>query len=158
MQVFSLGHLPIRHKILISSLVTPQRIARVPITLKDGLVIPKGARIAWAGPQHALDPNVTAEPNKFDPIRSYRRRHSGRPEDLSKFMVGQTDPDNMSFGYGSQVCPGRYFAAGEIKLVLVRLLREYEFASGIATGRPRNLHFDENVLLDPRAKLLFRRR
>ncbi|KAF1962419.1 cytochrome P450 [Byssothecium circinans] len=139
-------------------LLTPQRIATVPITLKDGVVIPKGARIAWAGPQHASDPSITAEPEKFDPMRNYRRRYSGRPEDLSKFMVGQTDPDNMSFGYGNQVCPGRYFAASEIKLVLFRLLRGYEFASAGATGRPRNLHFDENVILDPQAKLLMRRR
>lgn len=139
-------------------LLTPQRIATVPITLKDGLVIPKGTRIAWAGPQHAFDPSVTAEPQKFDPMRSYRRRHSGRPEDLSKFMVGQTDPDNMSFGYGSQVCPGRYFAVGEIKLILVRLLREYEFAPVGAARCSKNLHFDENVILDPRVKVLMRRR
>ena len=130
----------------------------VPMTLKDGTPIPKGVRIAWAGPQHAFDPSITPEPEKFDPMRSYRKRHSGGGENLKKFMVGQSDPDNMSFGYGSQVCPGRYFAVGEIKLVLMRLLREYDFASPKGTGRPRSVHADENVILDPYAKVMMKRR
>lgn len=138
--------------------MTPQRFAAAPITPKDGLVIPKGSRIAWPGPQHAFDPKVTAEPERFDPMRNYRKRHSESSEDLSKFMVGQTDSDDMSFGYGNQACPGRYFAAGEIKLVLFRLLRENEFAPAGATGRPRNIHFDENVIMDPQAKVLMRSR
>ncbi|PVI05734.1 cytochrome P450 [Periconia macrospinosa] len=139
-------------------LLTPQRIAMMPITLKDGTHIPKDVRIAWAGPAHAFDPSINPEPQKFDPMRSYRKRHSGGGENLKKFMVGQTDPDNMSFGYGNQVCPGRYFAVGEIKLVLVRLLQEFDFASAGGTGRPRNLHFDENVILDPQAKVQMKRR
>lgn len=130
----------------------------VPLTLKDGTQIPKGVRIAWAGPQHAFDPNITPEPDKFDPMRSYRRRHTGNDENINKFMVGQSDPDNMSFGYGNQVCPGRYFAAGEIKLVLMRLLREYEFASPGGKKRPRSIHADENVILDPYAKVMMKRR
>lgn len=161
MYVFALIHtanVTLQSFMLTAPQVTPQRIAMLPITLKDGTLIPKGVRIAWAGPQHAFDPSITPDPEKFDPMRSYRKRHSGENENLHKFMVGQTDPDNMSFGYGNQVCPGRYFAAGEIKLVLARLLREYDIASPGATGRPRNLHFDENVILDPHAKVLMRSR
>lgn len=130
----------------------------VPITLRDGTYIPKGTRIAWAGPQHALDPNVTPEPDKFDPMRSYRKRHANGGENLHKFMVGQTDPNNMSFGYGNQVCPGRYFAVGEIKLVLMRLLQEFDFASVKGKGRPRTIYADENVILDPFAKIMMKKR
>jgi cytochrome P450 len=73
-------------------------------------------------------------------------------------MVGQSDPDNMSFGYGSQVCPGRYFAVGEIKMILMRLLQEYEFRPPEGKGRPDHIHADENVVLDPSAKVMMKRR
>lgn len=138
--------------------VTPRRIAMVLLTLKDGTYIPKGTRIAWAGPQHAFDPVITPDPDKFDPMRSYRKRHNGNGQNLHKFMVGQSDPDNMSFGYGGQVCPGRYLAVGEIKLVLMRLLQEFDFASPKGNVRPRSIYADENVLLNPYAKVMMKKR
>jgi ent-kaurene oxidase len=126
--------------------------------LKDGTSIPTGVRIAWAGPQHAFDPEITPAPTEFDPLRSYRKRRQNNGENAHKFMVGQSDPDNMSFGYGSQVCPGRYFAIGEMKMILMRLLQEYEFRSPEGQGRPKHIHADENVVLDPSAKVMMKRR
>ncbi|KAI0889376.1 cytochrome P450, partial [Annulohypoxylon maeteangense] len=139
-------------------LLTPQRLAMVPLTLKDGTHIPEGTRIAWPGPQHAFDPTITPDPDTFDPMRSYRKRHTGNGQNLHKFMAGQSDPDNMSFGYGGQVCPGRYFAVGEIKLVLMRLLQEFDFASPRGNGHPRSIYADENVILDPYAKVMMKTR
>jgi hypothetical protein len=46
-------------------------------------------------------------------MRKYRKRHNGNGENLQKYMVGQTDCHNMSFGYGNQVCHGCYLAVGE---------------------------------------------
>lgn len=137
-----------------------------PMVLKDGTRIPQGSRIAWPGPQHAHDPSVTPSPHAFDPMRSYRKRRAGRDgENMHRFVVGQTNPDDMSFGYGGQACPGRYFAAAEMKLLLMRLLREFDFApsSEAAVGegvrkRPRSITADENVILDPAAKVMMRRR
>lgn len=131
----------------------------VPIILKDGTQIPVGTRIAWAGPQHAWDPKVTPEPERFDPMRSYRKRHTGNGDRVNKFMAGQSDPDNMSFGYGGQVCPGRYFAVCEIKLMLMRLLQEFDFASPAGkSSRPKPIYADENVILDPYAKVMIKKR
>ncbi|KHN93731.1 Cytochrome P450 [Metarhizium album ARSEF 1941] len=139
-------------------LLTPQRIALVPLTLKDGTHIPKGTRIAWAGPQHAFDPVTTPDPEMFNPMRSYHKRHANGGENVHKFMAGQSDPDNMSFGYGNQVCPGRYFAVYEIKLVLMRLLQEFDFEFPQGKRRPRSVYADENVILDPHAKVMMRKR
>lgn len=113
---------------------------------------------------------MTPNPHAFDPMRSYRKRRAGRDgENMHRFVVGQTNPDDMSFGYGGQACPGRYFAAAEMKLLLMRLLREFDFApsSEVAVGegvgegvrkRPRSITADENVILDPAAKVMMRRR
>lgn len=32
----------------------------------------------------------------------------------------------MSFGFGRHACPGRFFAANEIKLILARMLLDYD--------------------------------
>lgn len=141
--------------------VTPQRIAMVPITLKDGTHIPVGTRVAWAGPQHSSDPRTTPDPAKFDPMRNYRKRHAGTDgENLNRFMAGQTDRDNMSFGYGNQICPGRYFAIFEIKMMLMRLLQAFDFAAPPGKGKnwSRTIYADENVILDPFAKVMMRKR
>ncbi|KAI9148468.1 Cytochrome P450 monooxygenase ATR4 [Paramyrothecium foliicola] len=134
-------------------LLSPQRMTIVPLVLKDGTMIPKDIRIAWAGPQHGFDPIVNVNPRRFDPLRSYRKRHANTGQNLNKFMAGQSDPHNMSFGYGSQVCPGRYFAVGEIKLVFMRLIQEFDFALPKGKGPPRVIHADENLILDLFAKV-----
>jgi cytochrome P450 len=137
--------------------VTPQIIAMVPMILRYVTVIPKGIGVAWARLQYAFGPHITSDQLRFDSTRSYQKRPRNSGENAHKFMVSQSDPDNMSFGYGSQVCPGRYFAVGEIKLVLMRQLQEHEFEAPRGKGRPGSIHADENVVLDSYAKVMMTR-
>ena len=138
--------------------VNPQRIALEALTLKDGTKIPKGARIAWAGHELANDADVVARPERFDPLRSYRKRHADYEKNKHRFTAGQTNAASLSFGYGGQACPGRYFAVAEIKLVLMRLLLEFEFRLPDGKKRPQTMYADENVFMDPSAKLMMRTR
>ncbi|KAI1316819.1 cytochrome P450 [Xylariaceae sp. FL0255] len=138
-------------------LLGPQRVALESLTLKDGTYIPQGARISWAGHHHMNDPSITPHPEMFDPMRSYRARHSS-PDQMNKHLAGQTSPDNLAFGYGKLACPGRAFSVGEIKLILARLLSMYEFRFPEGKTRPLNLFADENVFPDPEATVLMRRR
>ncbi|KAK8132038.1 cytochrome P450 monooxygenase, partial [Apiospora kogelbergensis] len=139
-------------------LLNPQRIALEALTLKDGTKIPKGARIAWAGHELANDADVVARPERFDPLRSYRKRHADYEKNKHRFTAGQTNAASLSFGYGGQACPGRYFAVAEIKLVLMRLLLEFEFRLPDGKKRPQTMYADENVFMDPSAKLMMRTR
>ena len=46
----------------------------------------------------------------------------------------------MSFGFGRHACPGRFFAANEIKLILARLLLDYDIRMPPGVTEPyRNL-------------------
>lgn len=48
--------------------------------------------------------------------------------------------ENMSFGFGRHACPGRFFAANEIKLILARLLLDYDLRMPPGVDEPyRNL-------------------
>ncbi|KAM7190976.1 Cytochrome P450 [Naviculisporaceae sp. PSN 640] len=144
-------------------LLSPQRVALRPFTLKDGTYIPQGCRIAFANSEHQMDPEVTPNPTTFDPMRAYRARHA--PDgDYYRNQAVQTDiNNNLTFGYGSQACPGRFLGVAEIKLLLARLLTEFDFKYPAVHGNesfqvPRTMTADENVFMDPRAKLMMRRR
>ncbi|KAK2596421.1 hypothetical protein N8I77_013312 [Diaporthe amygdali] len=144
-------------------LLRPQRVAMVPLTLKDGTTIPQGARVAWAGHHHANDPSIlTSDPEAFDPMRSYRKRTAYVDEDgenPNKYTaVDQSDMDTLAFGYGGQACPGRYFAIGEIKLVLSRMLVQFDFAYPKGKSRPKRMYADENTFIDAHATLMMRKR
>ncbi|KAI2637164.1 cytochrome P450 [Hypomontagnella submonticulosa] len=136
-------------------LLGPQRVALESLTLKDGTHIPAGSRIAWAGHHHLNDPSVTATPELFDPMRSYRKRHSS-PDNMNKHLAGQTSTDNVTFGYGKLACPGRAFSVGEIKLILARLIHQFEFKFPDGKSRPLTMYADENVFADPNGRVMMR--
>lgn len=152
------AYLPLATILILPRPVNPQRLSLVPITLKDGTHIPKGARIAWAGHHHANDPATLANPESFDPMRSYRKRHADNGANMNKYIAGQTDSSTLSFGYGGQSCPGRYFAVAEIKMMLMRMLLEFEFKLPEGKERPKIMYADENVFMDPHATLMMRTR
>lgn len=65
----------------------------------------------------------------------------------------------MEFGLGKDACPGRFFATNQIKIILAHLIFNYDFAlEKPEAGRPKNFMFEVNVLADPTAKLLLKRR
>ncbi|KAF2026975.1 putative cytochrome P450 monooxygenase [Setomelanomma holmii] len=136
-------------------LMAPQRVALKSIKLRSGMQIPQGTRVAFPAFNILMDPDVTPNPDRFDAFRAYNLREStGRCRD---FMV-QSDKDHLVFGHGKQACPGRYFAAAELKIVLSRLLTEYDFRFVESKPTPRTFFLDENCYLDPAANLMLRRR
>jgi cytochrome P450 len=62
------------------------------------------------------------------------------------------------FGYGRHACPGRFFAANEIKMMLSRFLLNYEFKNEDGSNE-RYAQIELGKLSTPNAEksLLFRR-
>ncbi|RMZ71446.1 ent-kaurene oxidase [Pyrenophora seminiperda CCB06] len=136
-------------------ILTMRREAKRKVVLPDGLTINKGDRVVVDG-INMLDPEIYPNPEKFDIYRYYRMRQD--PATANKAHLVSTGPENLSFGHGSQACPGRFFAANEIKIAFCHLLLKYdwELAPG-ANMEPLHVVGDQTVL-DPRNKLRFRRR
>ena len=126
------------------------------LTLSDGTKIHKGTHFAVASGPILLDKDNVPDPTKFDPLRFYRKRQVSGEE--NKHLLSMTDKNHLHFGHGKYACPGRFFAANEMKMILARFLVEYEFKYPEGYGRPRNLTMDENVLPDPAATLLVRKK
>jgi cytochrome P450 len=62
----------------------------------------------------------------FDGFRSSKLREGGSATDHARNQFVTTNETNLAFGYSRHACPGRFFATNEIKLVLTRLILEYD--------------------------------
>ena len=70
-----------------------------------------------------------------------------------------TGADHLIYGYGTQACPGRFFAVHEAKVVLARILANYDFKLK-DKGGPHPMSGADGILTkaDPSTKFLFKRR
>ncbi|OXV10694.1 hypothetical protein Egran_01545, partial [Elaphomyces granulatus] len=134
--------------------VSMRRRALEDIRLHDGLEIPKGAFIG-VSTHRMWDPTIYPEPEKFDGYRFLKRSQIQGHEKDSQFAA--TSVDHMGFGYGNQACPGRFFAVDVIKIVFCHLLLKYDWK--LQEGyKPVVLEVGVSFLMDPKTKLLVRRR
>lgn len=66
--------------------------------------------------------------------------------------------DFLHFGYGRHACPGRFFAANEIKLILARILLDYDIRMPDGqTERYANINMGTDAFPDPTKEILFKR-
>ena len=133
-------------------------------TLSNGQVIPAGCVIEVPSYGMVMDETVNEDPARFDAFRSYRAREREGLEGASKAGAGAANqfvtvsPHNLTFGYGRHACPGRFFAANEIKMIMSRALLDYDVMMvGGATERYPNLEFASQSIPDVSKELLFKR-
>ena len=147
-----------------------------PFELSDGTYIPKDTMIEV--PYYAItrDPSIFPDPDTFNGFR-FADIPERKVWELNQFV--SITPTNLLFGYGRHACPGRFFAANEIKMIVARVLLEFDFKNADGTTeRYKNLEFGTTVsgyemidpvqskansclfksVPDPKKKLLFRRR
>lgn len=73
----------------------------------------------------SLDPAVFPDAARFDPLRFYRLR-TAPGADPSAHQFATVSEDALNFGWGRHACPGRFFAANEIKMVVAAVLLEWD--------------------------------
>lgn len=138
------------------TLLSMHRILLQKAILSDGTVLPKGAHISMAVNAIQNDPEVTPEPDKFDGFRYYKLRQREGESHLHQFST--TQDRILNFGHGPNSCPGRFFASLEIKVILVRLLMDFEFKFKGGNGRPANVRAHEFIFPNPNSEILMRAR
>ena len=131
-----------------------RRIALDDVKLSDGTVIPKKSQVCVTA-RRMWDGETHENPDKFNPYRFYNMRQEA--ENHTKAQLVMTGPDHLAFGHGNQACPGRFFAANEIKIILIYLLLRYDWK--IAEGQtPQVLRAGVFNFSDPKLKMMVRRR
>ncbi|POS69004.1 cytochrome P450 [Diaporthe helianthi] len=135
-------------------LSTWRRRAEKNIKLSSGYLIPKGTRIIIST-AHMQEAEYYEEPEKFDGYRFLRMR--GDPEKAKMAHLVSTSEYHLGFGHGQHSCPGRFFAANELKIALCHLLLKYDWK--LPEGHdPDTIAIGMTLILEPGAKLLVRRR
>lgn len=78
------------------------------------------------------DPDHYTDPETFDAYRFYKIRTQNDAPDPNGFKNREqyqfvsVTKENASFGFGKHACPGRFFAANEIKLIMAGLLQQFD--------------------------------
>lgn len=141
-----------------------RRIFKQPHTFANGLHVPKDTYACVATYAIENDPEIVLDPDIFDGLRSYRHRqlnetdHSGSKTFSTDHQFTSPEPDALSFGYGKYACPGRHFAALLIKVLIVKLITEYDFKFLPGTERPKNMMIHEFMFCWPWQKMLLKRK
>ncbi|KAF2187596.1 cytochrome P450 [Zopfia rhizophila CBS 207.26] len=135
------------------SLLLYSRVMESDYTLSNGLQLKKGELITTSGRSISTDANLFPDPKQYKALRAYNtdlERHRAQP-------FRSVDSEDMRWGSGRWACPGRYIASLMGKVILVKLLDEYDFKF-IGGKRPPTSILHEFVFMDPSTKFLMRRR
>ena len=127
------------------------RIVTQPYTFKaSGNHVPKGTLTVAATGAIATDPDTFGvDANTFDGARFERLRVDKIGQ--SNLKMGMATEDSLGFGLGSQACPGRFLAVNQIKLLLAKLLLNYDLTlekqgQTYTGGRPEYEYNDFSVI------------
>ncbi|KAH9840867.1 cytochrome P450 [Rhodofomes roseus] len=122
----------------------------------DGTYIPAGTMIS--APSYSLhhDGHFYDNPTVFDPFRFARMRDDDG-EGLRHQMVA-TSPDYIPFGHGRHACPGRFFAANELKAMLAHFVVTYDVKMEREGQMPNERWFGTSLVPDRNAQVLIRKR
>lgn len=102
------------------------RILTQPYAFKcSSTTLPPHCMTSGASAAIATDPSMFADSNTFDGSR-YRRMRADHKESESSLLMGMSTIDSLGFGLGNQACPGRFFAVNTMKLLMAKMLTQYE--------------------------------
>ncbi|WYZ41447.1 hypothetical protein EsH8_V_000342 [Colletotrichum jinshuiense] len=130
------------------------RLADQTIKLSDGSVIPKGA-FTMVSLEKMHDETIFTQPDKFIGSRFFEMRQNPGQENKWHFVT--TSPEHLAFGHGKHACPGRFFAANEVKIALCHLLLKYDWKF-TQEGRKKDRVYGQMMDADPTATVLIKRR
>ncbi|KAI1014580.1 hypothetical protein LB504_012224 [Fusarium proliferatum] len=130
-----------------------RRVATADVTLPNGDILKKGDKII-GNMSHMWDSDTYDNALQFDPYRFVKMRQTG---DDKKAHLVSTSAEHLGFGHGYHACPGRFFAANEIKILLCHMLLKYDWK--LPEGcKPQPSFSGFKLLGDYSSNLLVRRR
>ncbi|KAI3395981.1 hypothetical protein diail_551 [Diaporthe ilicicola] len=124
------------------------------VTLSENIHLKRGT--ATMVMPRLRDPTLYEKPDEYDGYRFYRLRQEDGKDKAAQLVA--VTPDFMAFGFGSHACPGRFFAAHEVKLVMCHMLLNYEWKVADGAEQPKWRANGNGLEGDGLAKIAIRRR
>ena len=133
------------------SMLSFHRIMQEDYVLSNGVHLLRGSHICMPVNAMQNDPEITPHPEVFDGLRYYKYRQRKEESHLHQFAT--TEKDLLNFGHGKHAWSGRFFASLEVKVILVRLIMNYDIQMGPDQDRPVNLKAHEFMFPNPDGEL-----
>ena len=133
-------------------------VAEDGVTTPSGAHLPRGTTIAVPSYSVLRDDAVYPDADQFKPFRFSDERRDESVDYVKRAAksFATTSKDYLAFGHGRNACPGRFFAANELKLMLAHIVTHYDFE--LTDSRPRNKWFGLNRIPPMQARIRVKRR
>lgn len=127
------------------------------VTMQDGLHLSQGTRITTSPYYIHHDSDIYKDPEVYDPFR-FSRGKAGETKvsESTNVSIVNTSDTFLSFGHGRHACPGRFFAAAEMKLLLAYIILNYDIKP--LQTRPSSQFIGETILPPLAASIFVKRR
>ncbi|KAF8154349.1 cytochrome P450 [Mycena galopus ATCC 62051] len=142
-----------------------QVVAKNGFTFSDGTTLPYGSFLSVPGHNVNSDPAVYEKPELFDGFRFSRMREerengSRTCQETSIFThhMVTTSPNHVVYGHGRHACPGRFFAALQLKTALAHILINYDVKAETEGVRPPDHEFSLFKVPNTRGQIYIRKR
>ncbi|KAI0102283.1 cytochrome P450 monooxygenase [Nemania sp. FL0031] len=131
-----------------------RRSVEADTVLSDGTILKKGSRL-HIDTHRMVDPEIYENPEEWRGDRFLQLRSQSGKEHAAQLVT--TTVDHFGFGHGMHACPGRFFAANEMKVALCHLLIKYDWE--LAPGTDVSVMFTGfNQRANRNTKVLCRKR
>ena len=101
------------------------------------------------------DNAIYADALTFNGYRFYNMRENDGQHAATQFV--STSANHLGFGHGAHACPGRFFAATEVKVALSHILLNYDIKL-VDSEKPNIYQFGTSLYTDPLAHIAVRKR
>ncbi|OTA79575.1 hypothetical protein M434DRAFT_381859 [Hypoxylon sp. CO27-5] len=125
------------------------------LTLPDGSHIPYGTKVGISGYSIHHDEDIYPNANSYDAFR-FAKGNSVELERKDPQGLVNTSEKFLGFSHGSHACPGRFFAANQLKIALAHIALLYEIEP--ISERPVNKWFFGHIAPPMHETLRVRRR
>ncbi|ELQ41845.1 ent-kaurene oxidase, partial [Pyricularia oryzae Y34] len=132
-----------------------RRKAMEDVVLSDGFKIKKGTIIGIDGIKALRDERVYPDPLRWDPYRYIKLREAG---EAAKARLVSVTQEHFGFGHGFHACPGRFFAANELKIALARIILNYDITVPEDVKNLPEAFSGSNYKIPKGTRFLFKRR
>ncbi|KAI0080654.1 cytochrome P450 [Panus rudis PR-1116 ss-1] len=137
--------------------ISVMRKTVAPITLSTGHHLPAGTMVVAPAVSTHLDDEYYSDPDIFNPWR-FSEMREGHDGESTKHQFVSTSVDYIPFGHGRHACPGRFFAANELKAMFAHTVLNYDLKLEDEGVRPQNQWHAISIIPSPTARVLYRKR
>ncbi|KAH9975530.1 cytochrome P450 [Lactifluus volemus] len=139
------------------NIILVTRLVLRPFTFSNGVTVPPGVLVAVpAGAAHR-DEEVYTNADKFEGFRFSKLRERDGDGVTTRHQIVSVSPEHVPWGLGRHACPGRFFAATELKAMLAHIVVTYDMKFEEGKGAPPQLWI-AGLYISRSANVMFRKR